>query len=260
MPPHEPKTVRYLVGANQGFSGLETSHRVYPVQRPEPVAKCQEAEDTWADTELSSMMRQIVAGVGHGPNRARDIALIHLMLGAGLTALEVASLRVSHYLEADGSVRRYSEIEESIAFNFRRRPLLFTNERVVRAIDAYLEERARLSQQVQARATYRRMLPDSTLILNDQGKSFEVTVMRGKRYCRSIKSICARIYDKSKCGHASARDGRRLLARALYASGGDLSEIQSLMGLTSRFKLRQLMKMPKDGDLNRISCVMARIL
>lgn len=70
-----------------------------------------------------------------------DLALYYLLFATGLRPLEIARLEVRDYLNADGSVRRISELRAEAAINGKPRPLYFSSSRLDEALAAYLRER-----------------------------------------------------------------------------------------------------------------------
>ncbi|MFC5429688.1 hypothetical protein ACFPTO_12910 [Paraburkholderia denitrificans] len=71
-----------------------------------------------------------------GQNALRDVALLTVFYGTGLTANEVARLQVSDYLSKSGKIRVDSAVRPEIAFNGKTRPLVSANTRTCAAIDA----------------------------------------------------------------------------------------------------------------------------
>ena len=67
-----------------------------------------------------------VAGVS-GQTPARDVALLHVLYGTGMTATEVAKLEVADVLDEQGRFKGESEVRAAISFNGRRRPVYWSN-------------------------------------------------------------------------------------------------------------------------------------
>lgn len=216
-------------------------------------------------SEVACAITSLVSLLKPRLDYSRNVALIHLLLATALTPMEVAALQVSDYLNEDGTVRAISAVRPEIAFNGRSRPLLFSNARVRAAIDAYLTDRVRREIHVSSKKGYRGLLPGSALVLNDYGRAFEVThtTRAGRtRECRSLTIVCRKIFTKKNGMTISARDGRRLLAKSLYASGADIEGITALMGLSNKAKLWRLMDMDEKGidHVNRIAHLLPMVV
>ena len=181
----------------------------------------------------------------------RNVAVVHLLFSTGLLPIEVAGLTVGDYLDSTGNVRSISGVRPEVAFNRRSRPLLFVNENLVEAVDAYLDRRV-LKVAPRARGLYGGLDPESRLILGDLGKPFRIqhqSGLDGRRSCRGFAKLCARLFAvaKKKYGiHPAA--GRRLLARELYREGADPKALQTLFGLSTQKKLVGLIQAELSHD------------
>lgn len=65
-----------------------------------------------------------------GQTPARDVALLHVLYGTGITATELAQLEVADVLDERGDFRRKSEVRAAISFNGRARPVFWVNPKV----------------------------------------------------------------------------------------------------------------------------------
>src|SRR6266540_6736567 len=87
----------------------------------------------------------------HSKCKKRDTALLLVLLSTAAKPLEIARLLVCDYLTEDGLVREESVMRADAAINGAERPLFFASRKVVAAVDAYLEERARRGQDTKDR-------------------------------------------------------------------------------------------------------------
>lgn len=107
-----------------------------------------EAGDDLSATSLGGMdvlgEEEVVAGGqrirmrSHQP--LEDVALYY-MLFATAARPQIARLEVRDYLDAEGRVRRTSEMRKAVAINGRARPLLFRSTRLDAAMNEYLAQR-----------------------------------------------------------------------------------------------------------------------
>jgi site-specific recombinase XerD len=105
---------------------------------------------------------KVAAAVSEFPER--DTALLYVLYGTGAMLTELASLKVSDYLTEAGAVREETLWRAEIAYNNRARPLFWVNQKVVDAVDAYLDARLQRGHGVTTRtAAYRWLDPDSPL-------------------------------------------------------------------------------------------------
>src|SRR5438552_1673444 len=78
--------------------------------------------------------------------KKRDTALLLVLLSTAAKPLEIARLLVGDYLTEEGLVREESVMRADAAINGTTRPLFFASTKLVAAVDAYLDERARRGQ------------------------------------------------------------------------------------------------------------------
>jgi site-specific recombinase XerD len=195
------------------------------------------------EKQLRHMLK--VAGVT-GQTRARDQALLYVLYGTGMMLTEAATIAVSDYLKADGTVRDESAVRPEIAHNGRKRPLFWSNTRVVSAVDAYLVERIRLGHGVTTRRTaFRSLDPDSPLFLNSDGAPYKLTKRQTKSgaisySCDTLSQVLRRLHAQAgvEGGHALA--ARRTFAVRLARKGFDLRHISELLGHRSLTATKRL--------------------
>jgi site-specific recombinase XerD len=179
-------------------------------------------------------MLKVAAVTGESP--IRDQALLYVLYGTGMMLTEIASLTVADYLKPDGAVRDESAVRAEIAHNNRRRPLFWSNTKVVAAIDAYLSDRVRKKHGVTIRsAAYRSLDPDAPLFRGADGALYKLTKRNTAAgaisySCDSLSQVFRRLHAQAgiEGGHALA--GRRTFAVRLFRKGYDLRHIAELLG------------------------------
>lgn len=177
---------------------------------------------------------------------SRDIALFYMALATGAWPLEVARLCVRDYLSEDGSVRRQSEIRAAVAANGKARPLFFATEKLVQALDGYLQDRLRLRLGVSAQPdAYRGLLPDGALFLSQGQEGFAiVSTARGAGrthyLCRRILDVYRDIFRRTGIDALNTRLARRTVATRLAQRGADLEQVGRVMGLSTSTAVKEL--------------------
>jgi site-specific recombinase XerD len=79
---------------------------------------------------------KVAAIAGESP--LRNVALLTTVYGTGMMLTEIARMSLRAYLNGDGCVRVKSCVDAAIAYNGKERPIYWSNDKVVKAIDAYL--------------------------------------------------------------------------------------------------------------------------
>lgn len=179
------------------------------------------------------------------PGHHRNVAIVHLIFSTGLLPVEVAGLTIGDYLDPSGDVRSSSQVPAEVAFNRKPRPLLFVNEALVEAVDAYLDER--VARAPTAPKCYRGLIPDGRLILGDRGQPFRFqhqSGVDGRRSCRGFAKLCARLFAVARKKYGLQPSiARRLLARELYREGADPKALQAIFGLSRHRKVLGLIRL-----------------
>ncbi|MFA8362923.1 tyrosine-type recombinase/integrase [Burkholderia ubonensis] len=197
-----------------------------------------------------------------GQNPTRDVALLLLLYGTGVTPNEAAKLLVSDYLEANGDVRVESAVRAEIAFNGKERPLVWANAKTCRAIDDYLAYRFVARHGVTTSpAAYRGLDPRGPLFRAGDGEPFaftrRVTGSGAISYsCETLTEIVRRLHQQAGIEHGNASAARRTFAVRLHRDGRSLKLIQELIGVSSLSAVKNLI----EGDPVRLSSIVSGVI
>ncbi len=176
---------------------------------------------------------------------SHDLALFYVLFATGARPLEIARLEVKDYLDADGSVRRVSEIRDEVSISGKRRDLYFTSARLNEAMEVYLQERLARGLGRGTSAQFRGLDPHSRLFLSGRGEGFKVTPYgaEGQRrfLCRPILETFSKLFRYGGLQDVSALSARRALAMRLVERGADESQIGNLLGISDRGAVRELL-------------------
>ncbi|QDL38557.1 site-specific integrase [Rhodoferax sediminis] len=178
-----------------------------------------------------------------------DIALFYLLFATGARPLEIARLEVRDYLDADGSVRRESQMRAEVAITRKPRSLYFTSTRLDEVLTLYLKERLALQLGVHTAGAYRGLDPDSRLFLSATGEGFKVTPY-GKEgqlrfLCRPILETYDKLFRYAELKGVSALSARRTVISRLYERGANEDQVGLLLGISERSAVRALLSRPK---------------
>ncbi|MGF6840491.1 site-specific recombinase XerD [Paraburkholderia youngii] len=197
-----------------------------------------------------------------GQNSIRDVALLLVFYGTGITPNEAAKLLVSDYLQASGKVRVESTVRAEIAFNGRTRPLVWASTKTCDAIDDYLAYRRATRQAVSTSpAAYRGLDPNSPLFLAGDGEPFaftrRVTGTGAISYsCETLTEIMRRLHQQAGIEHGNASAARRTFAVRLHRDGRSLKLIQQLIGVSSLSAVKKLI----EGDPVRLASIVSGVI
>ncbi len=197
-----------------------------------------------------------------GQTPARDVALLHVLYGTGMTATEVAQLEVADVLTEKGGFKRESEVRPAISFNGRRRPAFWINSKVCDALDAYFIERLRLGHGVTAwRSQWRGLVQLGPVFLTNDGRPFTLTTRKTSagnvsRSCESLTQVIRRLHDQAGIEAAGASAARRTFAVRLHRKGFDLRNIREMLGLASLSATKALV----EGDPIDLGRIVAKVL
>lgn len=193
------------------------------------------------EEEILQAGRRIKARSGRP---AHDLALFYFLFATGARPLEIARMEVSDYLQADGNVRRVSEIREQVSISGKLRKLYFTSTRLNEAMDVYLQERLTRRHGLGSSEQFRGLDPRSRLFLSAKGEGFRVTPygQPGQRrfLCRPMLETLSKLFRYGGMQDVSALSARRALALRLAARGADESQIGELLGISDLSAVREL--------------------
>ncbi|MGF6604446.1 site-specific recombinase XerD [Paraburkholderia sp. GAS448] len=211
--------------------------------------------------ELHQIRHLKVAAVT-GQTPIRDVALLLLFYGTGLTPNEAAKLLISDYLEANGSVRVESAVRAEITFNGKARPLLWASAKTCRAIDDYLAYRLVARHGVTTSpAAHRGLDPHGPLFRASDGEPFtftrRVTGSGAISYsCETLTEIVRRLQQQAGIEGGNASAARRTFAVRLHRDGRSLKLIQELIGVSSLSAVKNLI----EGDPVRLSAIVSGVI
>lgn len=178
-----------------------------------------------------------------------DIGLFYILFATGARPLEIARLEVRDYLEADGRVRKESQMRAEVSINRKPRCLYFTSTRLDEVLARYLQERLALNLGVHTAGAYRGLDPESRLFLSTTGEGFKITPYgeegQLRFLCRPILETYDKLFRYAEIKGVSARSARRTVASRLYERGADEDQVGLLLGISERSAVRALLPRPK---------------
>jgi integrase len=180
---------------------------------------------------------------GRSSQPMRDLALFYMLFATGARPLEVARLGLRDYLNADGSVRRESELPAEAATTRKSRPLYFASSKLDEALSAYLGERLASRQGLGDPSTFRGLNPASRLFLTSTGNPFPIksygTAGQQRYLCRAILETYRKLFRYAELEGATALSVRRTFVARLYDRGADEDQIGMLLGIGERRAVRE---------------------
>ncbi|MGN7104849.1 tyrosine-type recombinase/integrase [Ralstonia holmesii] len=197
-----------------------------------------------------------------GQNSVRDVALLLVAYGTGLTPNEIAKLLVSDFLKPNGDVLIESTVRAEIAFNGKARSLLWASPKVRAAVEQYMAHRLSAGHGITTSpAAYRGLDPDSPIFLTGEGEPFKFT----RRHtpagavsysCESLTEIFRRLHQQAGITNGNASAARRTFAVMLHRQGGNLKIIQELIGVSSLSAVKRLV----EGDPVRLASIVSGVI
>jgi len=211
------------------------------------------------EAQLRHMLK--VAAVS-GESPARNVALLTTIYGTGMMPTELARIPLSAYLNADGTVREKSCVAAEISFNGKERPLYWSNDKVVAAIDAYLAFRITHRQRISTKpGVFRGLDPEGPVFLTGEGEPYKLiprpTSGGAISYaCDSLSQLFRKLHLQAGIEGASAMSGRRTFAVRLHRKGFDLRHINELLGHATLSATKALI----DADPIRLGAIVAKVI
>ncbi len=180
---------------------------------------------------------------GRSAQPLRDIALFYTQFATGARPLEIARLELQDYLQADGSVRRESELRAEVTITRKARPLYFASSKLDEALSAYLGERVALRQGLGDPSAFRGLDPASRLFLTSTGDPFPITPYGAPgqlRYlCRPILETYRKVFRYAELEGTTAMSVRRTFVARLYDRGADEDQVGMVLGIGERRAVRE---------------------
>jgi integrase len=180
---------------------------------------------------------------GRSAQPARDVALFYTLFVTGARPLEIVRLQVRDYLQADGEVRRESELPAAASISGRSRPLYFASRKLDDTLDAYLAERVARGHGVADTSTFRGLDPTSALFLSATGEGFRITQYgaEGRRrcLCRPILETYRKLFRYAELEWATPLSIRRTVVARLYDRGADEEQVGLVLGISERSAVRE---------------------
>jgi integrase/recombinase XerD len=204
----------------------------------------------------------------------RNVAMLLTLFGTGITPAELAGLKVSDALAADGELKAgqkppkgrkssYYEaaVRAEISFNGYSRPLRWVNKRLATAINDYLADRIENKQGTWTGSGYRGLDPESPLFLSRGSDGFSCRLTVGedgkvRRQFASLSNLFARLFANAGIEGAVAGSARRTLAVKLKRRGIDIRVIAELLGNQSLDSVRRMVQ----GDTVRLGEIIKDVI
>lgn len=105
----------------------------------------------------------------------RDAAMLCTLLATGMRPVEIVRLTVADCMSQRGVLRSQVEVRAAVSAHGAPRVVYFTSQRLVHALEAYLEARAEAARRRgKVGVSYRGLSPSSCLFQTDRGADFKV--------------------------------------------------------------------------------------
>lgn len=208
------------------------------------------------EAQFEHMLRA-TASYSRAPER--DVALLLVLYGTGMTTTELATLPVKSYLAGKGTVQVSSVVPAEVAHNGEERPLYWSNKRIVAALDKYLAWRLEHRHGLTVKkVAYRGLDPDGPIFLTDDGQPYAITKKTSKAgvvsySCNTLGALISKLHANAGVEGGNAQAGRRSLAVRLHRKGYDLVHIKALLGHKSIETTKKLV----DGDPVNLASIVA---
>ena len=194
-----------------------------------------------------------------GQNAKRDVALLLVLCGTGLTPNEIAKLQVSDYLLADVRPVAETTSRPEIAFNGKRRPLLWASQKICAAVDDYLQSRWHIRQGVTTSpAAFRCLDPSSPLFLTAGGEPFSFTLRNTPS--GAVSYSCERLArnraSTSSLGRRRAWGRQRSAPDFRGQAAPRRTLIQQLIGVSSLAAVKRLI----DGEPVKLASMVSGLI
>lgn len=189
--------------------------------------------------ELNHVIK--IAGLTRDPERNR--LLLYLTHALGLRVSECARSTVRDFLFPSGRIREELTLRSEITKFNRSRTLPISSQRLIEALDTYLDHRVRNHIGVVAgQEEFRGLSPDLPLIMSERGTGLSLVPKQRRLESGEIETYFAsdplencfrRLYRSAGLHGASSHSGRRYYATTLTQQGTDIETISHLLGHVS---------------------------
>lgn len=196
------------------------------------------------DKQVDHLLRTTAA---YSTTPERDTAMLLVLYGVGLTAIELSTITIASYIDANGSTLTKSSVPVGSAHNRKERPLYWSSQRVVAALDQHLAWRLAQKHGLGKKKAYRGLDPDSPIFLKVNGRPYvlveKILPSGASSYsCNALSSYISRLHSRAGLGGSSAQDARRTWAIKQYRRGIDVAHIAMLLGHRSLTSTRKLLE------------------
>jgi len=194
----------------------------------------------------------------------RDLALVHVLTGTGLTPIEIAALQIADFLNEDGTIRERARLRSEAARNARTRPLLWTCPAVTNAVTAYLAERSVVFGGCAHDKPYLGFKPQSPLFLSTNRAPVATggKVRDQRKRCAALHERIQRLLRQAGLAEYSSFYARKVFAARLHAAGASTKEIAQLLGVVRPVRVRQMIDdVPIDqAGVDRLKRIVSQVL
>ena len=215
---------------------------LFALERFEPQPRGGERSCRVVSTEEIAQAMHRIRGRSAQP--ARDIALFYMLFATGARPLEIARLELRDYLNADGSVRRESELRADATITGKPRPVFFASSKLDDALRTYLRVRAECGHGLGNPSLFRGHDPASRLFLTATGEGFQITPYgapgQHRFLCRPILETYRKLFRYADVAGATALSVRHTVVARLYGRGADEEQVGLVLGISDRSAVREL--------------------
>ena len=183
------------------------------------------------DADLSHLVKIIRAT---SCNSLRNIALIYTLFGTGMKPSEIASLKISDYLDKNGQPKKDTVIRAEISFNGRERPLMWVNKQIVSSINEYLSKSNKENK-------------ERYLFLSNTGEGFTAA---------GLTNLLNKLIAGAGLEGCNTNSARHTLAVKLHRNHIDLATINKILGQSSLTATKKMCQ----GDTARLSSLVENII
>lgn len=166
---------------------------------------------TFDDREFSSLVKNIYCKVSQF--KERDLAVVYISFKLGLRSKEIASLKVSHIINAEGELNDDFYLERGQSKGSSRRTVYIAESKLRKVLKRYL----------------------STIDVTDRSKPLFLSQRKMRFNADGMRKLLSRIFANNGFGEsgASSHSGRRSMITKLANAGVNLSDLRVIAGHSS---------------------------